>query len=95
IEKVRFGHRLHTNIIMNEQVAVCTLPALLLQPAVENAIKFGLYDVIGDVVITIYARLENDLLKINIENPYDADTSQSATGTGFGLSSIKRRLFLL
>jgi two-component system, LytTR family, sensor kinase len=41
------------------------------------------------------ATTEDDHLKIIVQNPFDAETSQPFKGTGFGLSSIKRRLFLL
>ncbi|MEP6926688.1 MAG: histidine kinase [Ginsengibacter sp.] len=95
IEKVRFGHRLQTEIILNDVVLSCKLPALLLQPLVENAIKFGLYDTTGDVLITLKAAQENNYLKIMIQNPFDPETSQPLKGTGFGLSSVQRRLFLL
>jgi len=95
IEKVRFGHRLQTEIIFTDENLRFKLPALLLQPVVENAIKFGLYDTIGQVIIKIIAATENDYLKIIVQNPFDAETSQPFQGTGFGLSSIQRRLFLL
>ena len=95
IEKVRFGHRLQTNIDCSEEARQMLLPALLLQPAVENAIKFGLYDTLDDVTIEIKAVKQNDDLLITISNPFDAETAQPAAGTGFGLQSIKRRLYLL
>jgi LytS/YehU family sensor histidine kinase len=95
IEKVRFGHRLQTEIIFTDENLRFKLPALLLQPVVENAIKFGLYDTIGQVIIKIIAATENDYLKIIVQNPFDVETSQPFQGTGFGLSSIQRRLFLL
>lgn len=95
IEKVRFGHRLQTQITFDEEMLPMRLPALLLQPIVENAIKFGLYDTIGDVIIKITANRDDGHLKITVENPYDAETSQPFKGTGFGLTSIRRRLFLL
>lgn len=95
IEKVRFGHRLQTEISYNDEMLQYKLPALLLQPVVENAIKFGLYDTTGDVLITLDATIENTYLKIRLRNPYDPETSMPNTGTGFGLSSIQRRLFLL
>src|SRR5258708_40173562 len=44
IEKVRFGHRLSTEISCEEGCLGLKLPPMLLQPIVENAIKFGLYD---------------------------------------------------
>ncbi len=95
IEKVRFGHRLQTEIIFNKEVLNFKLPALLLQPIVENAIKFGLYDTTDEVMIKIEATTEENNLKVMVQNPYDAETSQPLKGTGFGLSSIQRRLFLL
>ena len=95
IEKVRFGYRLQTEIIYAEEVLLSKLPALLLQPVVENAIKFGLYDTTGEVLITLEAAKENNYLKIIVQNPFDPETSQPLKGTGFGLPSIQRRLFLL
>ena len=95
IEKVRFGHRLQTEIIYTDEVLLLKLPSLLLQPVVENAIKFGLYDTTGDVLIKLEATIENKYLKIIVKNPFDPETSQPLKGTGFGLSSIQRRLFLL
>ncbi len=95
IEKVRFGHRLSTGIEKDEDSLDCLMPPLLLQPIVENAIKFGLYDVTEMVTITIKAVLENNHLVITIQNPFDPDITSTKHGTGFGLSSIQRRLYLL
>jgi len=95
IEKVRFGHRLQTEIIFSDPVLALKLPALLLQPVVENAIKFGLYDTFGDVLIVLKAIQESNYLKITVHNPFDPETSQPLKGTGFGLSYVQRRLFLL
>jgi len=35
------------------------------------------------------------MLEVVVQNPFDEETAQPLQGTGFGLSSIKRRLFLL
>ncbi len=95
IEKVRFGHRLQTEIFSDESVGATRLPPLILQPVVENAIKFGLYDTIDDVVITIRAESNDHHLLITVRNPFDPETGRPSRGTGFGLSSIRRRLYLL
>jgi LytS/YehU family sensor histidine kinase len=95
IEKVRFGHRLQTEINYQEEILSMKLPALLLQPVVENAIKFGLYDTTGEILIKLDATNDGNNLKIIVQNPFDPETSQPLKGTGFGLSSIQRRLFLL
>lgn len=95
IEKVRFGHRLHVDIDRAEEAKDMPVPALILQPILENAIKYGLYDTTGDVHIRIHAGLADNQLVVRVENPYDPATSKAAKGTGFGLVAVERRLWLL
>lgn len=95
IEKVRFGHRLNTSIINDANGRPAKLPPLLLQPIVENAIKFGLYDTTEAITIQIKAEMDTAYLIITVQNPFDPETSSPKQGTGFGLHSIQRRLFLL
>ena len=94
IEKVRFGHRLSTDIKSDESAGALKLPPMLLQPIVENAIKFGLYDTTDSITVHISAKKTDKDLVIEVRNPFDPETS-SPQGTGFGLSSVKRRLYLL
>jgi two-component system, LytTR family, sensor kinase len=93
IESVRFGDRLQVHI-EKEYTDDATIPPFLLQPILENAIKFGLYGKTGDVGVTIHIVLEGQMLVITVTNPFDADT-QPPKGTGFGLEGIRRRLYLL
>lgn len=95
IEKVRFGHRLKTEIRCSEDSLELKLPSLLLQPVVENAIKFGLYETLGETTITIASARDNNHLKVVVQNPFDPTTAPPRRGTGFGLNSIRRRLYLL
>jgi len=95
IEKVRFGHRLTTNITVDETSGQMRMPAMLLQPVVENAIKFGLYDTTDDITIHIAASSTKDMLIITVANPFDKETTAPNKGTGFGLSSVQRRLYLV
>ena len=95
IEKVRFGHRLQTEISCDEASGAAILPSMLLQPIVENAIKFGLYDTTGEVVVSIRAEMDSSFLVIMVQNPYDPQTSRPKSGTGFGLRGVQRRLYLL
>ncbi|HWK07681.1 MAG TPA: histidine kinase [Puia sp.] len=95
IEKVRFGHRLTTVIDHDLDSLDMRLPPMLLQPIVENAIKFGLYDTTEAVTISISARAEGRFVRITVQNPFDPETSRPTKGAGFGLSSIQRRLYLL
>jgi len=94
IEKVRFGHRLSA-VVRNDANTGKMLPVMLLQPVVENAIKFGLYDTTGDITITIAAMMEQGQLVVTVTNPYDQETSHPRKGVGFGLNSVRRRLYLL
>jgi hypothetical protein len=94
IEKVRFGHRLSTKIECEAGLDELKLPALLLQPIMENAIKFGLYDTVDEIEIGLKAHKEENNLMITVTNPFDPETS-APKGTGFGLQSVQRRLYLL
>jgi len=95
IEKVRFGHRLNINFDINEQALNLKMPPLLLQPIVENAIKFGLYNVLNNVEIKIKTSLKDHLLEIVVSNPFDSESVSSKKGEGFGLPNIRRRLQLI
>ncbi len=97
IESVRFGNRLKVNIEkaapFNTQAKV---PAFMLQPIIENAIKFGLYGNTGEVQININIETTAKLLNVSIENPFDPlSQTQKQKGTGFGLEAIARRLSIL
>ncbi|MCM0060406.1 MAG: histidine kinase [Algoriphagus sp.] len=94
IERVRFGHRLLVDFQVQEGVEGLKVPALLVQPLVENAIKYGLYGTLGEVKISLSFQKEGNYLQVSVENPFDGQASVPA-GTGFGLSSVERRLFLI
>lgn len=94
IEKVRFGHRLEVDFSLSDEAKSLKLPQLLIQPLLENAIKYGLYGVTDEVLIQFSATRRQNYLHISISNPFDPETS-APKGTGFGISSVERRLFLL
>jgi sensor histidine kinase YesM len=95
IEKVRFGYRLKTNININDSCLNLSLPSLLLQPVVENAIKFGLYNTLEAIEINIKAYILNGTLIIEITNPFEENQDAIGKGAGFGLKALQRRLELL
>lgn len=94
IEKVRFSHRLNIEVNVDEETLSLGLPGTLLQPIVENAIKFGLYNTSAAITISIFVKVEGNALVIMVRNPYDPEVKATG-GTGFGLSAIRRRLYLL
>jgi two-component system, LytTR family, sensor kinase len=95
IEKVRFGHRLQTSVDVPDELLSIKMPALLLQPVLENAIKFGLYNTTENVKINLSAQQINQFLELKITNPFDPSTQVQKSGTGFGLKAIQRRLHLI
>lgn len=93
IESVRFGDRLKISYEKNYNPKA-QIPPFILQPVIENAIKFGLYGKTGEVNIVVDISQKDGMLTIKVTNPYDKD-NQPTRGTGFGLEGIKRRLYLL
>jgi sensor histidine kinase YesM len=94
IEKVRFSHRLNIEVNVDEDTLKLCLPGTLLQPIVENAIKFGLYNTSAGITIKIDVSVSERILKVKVQNPFDPEMKATG-GTGFGLTAIKRRLYLL
>lgn len=94
IEKVRFSHRLNIDVKVAEETLNLCLPGTLLQPIVENAIKFGLYNTAAAITISIEVKVIGHVLEIRVQNPFDPEM-RAIEGTGFGLTAIKRRLYLL
>jgi two-component system, LytTR family, sensor kinase len=93
IESVRFGDRL-TVSINNNMKEDLPIPPFLLQPVIENAIKFGLYGKTGAVEIGLDITWDGASVVFTITNPFDPHLAPPK-GTGFGLEGIKRRLWLL
>jgi len=98
IEKARFPDRLHVEIEVPEGLEQARLPALLLQPIVENAIKYGVSKSRKAVVIRIEARhLGDGRMVLEISNRLKhggKDELPAATheGTGLGLANVCQRL---
>ncbi len=96
IEKVRFGHRLSIEKKIEEGCYNIALPNLILQPVIENAIKYGLYNTIKSVMVTLEAYKKDKNLILIISNPFDAQAvKNSSKSTGFGLKAVNRRLQLV
>jgi sensor histidine kinase YesM len=94
IEGVRFGDRLVVHVEDDGACDDCTVPPFLLQPLLENAIKYGVYGTTGPVEISVRISRITGALRIVIANPFDPLTAPPS-GTGFGLEGVSRRLTLL
>lgn len=94
IEKVRFGERLQIKISCKSNCKNNLLPPLIIQPLVENAIKYGIHETIENGLIEISCSCTNGLLEVMVKNNFDS-TSRSAIKTGIGLKNVENRLHLL
>jgi hypothetical protein len=91
IERVRFAGRLEFEEAMEPGCEVCPVPALLLQPLAENAVKHGISNLLEGGVIRLEARREGAALVLEMENTFDpASPEPSRSGVGLGL--VRKRL---
>lgn len=91
IEQVRFPDRLRVRIDIPPRLEAARIPGLLLQPLVENALKYGVARSIQPVTITVCAHDEGNLLHIEVQDD-GASSVPSQPGTGVGLRNVAARL---
>ncbi len=91
IEKTRFGEKLDISFDVPESCEKILLPSLILQPLVENSIKYGIYESTGDIKIHLGASCDNYFLYLKIGNDFDPEASPKK-GTGNGLEMVRKRL---
>ncbi len=94
IEKIRFGKRLKVDMKINDTCKKLKLPGLILQPLIENAVKYGVYESIEESTIEMTANCNSSALSIMIRNAWDPDYL-SNKGEGIGLINIRSRLQIL
>lgn len=68
IQKKRFGEKLHLSIDMEESVPNLPMPAIILQPLVENSIKHGMGAESGEMELSIKIRYRNGKIRILVED---------------------------
>jgi len=106
IERMRFEERLRTTFNIDDSTRAGLLPSLLLQPLVENAIKYAVGTQESGAEITITTQLVGSLLRITVSDTGPglqntaADNRLSGVtfdggepvSTGVGLANIRDRL---
>jgi sensor histidine kinase YesM len=95
IEKMRFEDRLRPSFDIDPAVEHARLPSLLLQPLVENAIKYAVTPQEEGAEIAVAARLAGDRVQITVADT-GAECGDHGLGesgsTGVGLANIRDRL---
>ena len=95
IERIRFPGRLHVNVTVPPPLEAAHVPALLLQPLVENAIKHGVGRTNERVTLNIIAEPEgDDAMRLIVEDSGGSVSERrpNSYGTGVGLSNVCERL---
>lgn len=95
IEKMRFEERLRPGFDIDPAVRDALLPSLLLQPLVENAIKYAVTPKEDGADINIAAKLVGDKVQIAVTDTgpgVSGSVSRNTSSTGVGLGNIQERL---
>jgi LytS/YehU family sensor histidine kinase len=94
IEKMRFEDRMRTVFDIDPQVTRARLPSLLLQPLVENAIKYAVTPSEDGAEIAVSARLSGDRVQITVADSGcgNNEGGSASDSTGVGLTNIRDRL---
>lgn len=94
IEKIRFGEKLQVDWVIDPATLTAQVPAMFMQPLIENAIKHGICNLSAGGVVQIKSAVENTWLHIAVSNPVDPE-SPGAIGTATGLKNFKARIHSL
>ena len=94
IEKMRFEDRLRPHFKIDGDTIGARLPSLLLQPLIENAIKYAVTPAENGADIWINARREGRAVRIEVADsgPGHGSAPIDAQSTGVGLANIQDRL---
>jgi len=91
--KIRMGRRLTFKLELPDQLQEIPVPVLILQPVVENAIKHGLEPAIDGGNISIRARVDDQLVAVEIKDTgVGYNSVDQILSDGFGLQSVRDRL---
>jgi hypothetical protein len=96
IEKARFPNRLQVEVDIPDRLQSARVPALLLQPVVENAVKYGVARAKDVVTLSIRAEQQGARLQLIVENSGEVLSPDMLRGdeasTGVGLTNVCQRL---
>jgi two-component system, LytTR family, sensor kinase len=94
IEAVRFEEKLQVRFEVQPGVEACRVPAFLLQPLVDNAVKYGMASGSLPVQVTVRAEAHGDTLRLEVGNT-GTWAPGGCAGTGTGLRNVQERLAAL
>jgi len=92
IEKVRFPDRLESVFDLPDDLQKARVPGMILQPLVENSVKYAVSAVSRPIVITVAAREEFDRLVVTVSDDGPGVPDGAPHGFGIGLANVRDRL---
>lgn len=93
LEKLRLGERLKVIVNIENAAFDCRVPAFLLQPLIENAVKWAVSPRSSGGEISVNAWIEKDFLKITVSDDGAGTSLENARNAkGFGLRLIREVL---
>jgi two-component system sensor histidine kinase AlgZ len=96
IERIRLGDRLTVDIQVSPPAGEARLPALLLQPLVENAVTHGIATCAQGGTLSLEARTTPGMLVVTVTNPFDPQApprrGRGPGSGGVGLANVSRRI---
>jgi len=95
LEKLRLEERLQVNWQIYTQDLSMKIPALILQPLVENAVYHGTEQLDEGGEIGIIINIKNNTLWIEVNNPVHIASKNNRSGNSIALANIKERLKLI
>jgi two-component system, LytTR family, sensor histidine kinase AlgZ len=91
VEKIRFGARLEMREEVDPAALGCSMPPLLLQPLIENAVVHGIANLVDGGWIRLDVKDSDGRLAVIVENRFDPE-APARHRNGVGLSNVKQRL---
>jgi two-component system, LytTR family, sensor histidine kinase AlgZ len=91
IEGLRLGARLTVEEALETAVGPHSIPPLLLQPLVENAVRHGVATCAEGGVLRLSAARDGSTLRLGVSNPFDPEAPRRP-GIGLGLTNVRQRL---
>jgi signal transduction histidine kinase len=96
LEALRLGDRLTVRWQLDDNAMACTVPALTVQPLVENSIRHAFDPRVAPGVLSIHTRLDAGTLHVEVRDDGPGSAPEATTrGQGLGLKTVARRLALL
>lgn len=92
IEAVRFPDRLRCEFDLPDDLRDARVPGMILQPLVENSVKYAVSPVNRPVTISVIAREEFDRLVITVADDGPGQPEGAENGFGIGLANVRDRL---